>query len=297
MKLFGLLNINKPAGMTSRDVVNVVQRLVRKKCKVGHAGTLDPLATGVLVLCLGPATRLIEYVQRMPKSYHGKFLLGSDSPTEDIEGEIAQLLNPPVPSLERLESAAGKLTGEIQQRPPDFSALKIKGRRAYDLARAGKPVELASRGVKVHDLSIVRYNYPELSLDIRCGSGTYIRSLGRDLAELVGTAAVMSELNRTAIGEFGIEDAIALDSLTEDRIAAALKPALLAVAKMPKIEIATFEQKKIIDGCCIQRDSLSKPRDGEYAAVTEMGDLLAILVDRGQGRLAPVRVFNTHQPK
>jgi tRNA pseudouridine55 synthase len=291
MKLFGLLNINKPAGVTSRDAVNVVQRLVGKQCKVGHAGTLDPLATGVLVLCLGPATRLIEYVQRMPKSYCGKFLLGRSSPTEDIEGEIVPLANPPIPSRRDLEIEAAKLTGEIQQRPPAFSALKVKGRRAYDLARAGKQVELAPRAVTIYEMSITDYDYPELMLEIRCGSGTYVRSLGRDLAESVGSAAVMSELTRTAIGDFKIEQAIALESLTEDDIVNSLQPAVSAVTALPQVEIAKAEQTQIIDGRWINRNSLPDANDAQYAGVTESGELLAILSDRGQGQLAPVRVF------
>src|SRR3972149_1595212 len=126
MKLSGILNINKPAGLTSRRVVDMVQRLVRP-AKVGHAGTLDPLATGVLVVCVGAATRLIEYVQRMPKSYVGTFLLGRQSPTEDVEGHVVELPNPPIPTLEQIHQAASNLTGNIFQRPPAFSALKING--------------------------------------------------------------------------------------------------------------------------------------------------------------------------
>src|SRR5580692_3948023 len=132
----GLLNVLKPGGMTSRAVVDRVQRLVRP-AKAGHAGTLDPLATGVLVVGIGFGTRLIEYVQRMPKRYRGTFLFGRQSPTEDVEGEIELLVDPPIPSRAAIEQAALLLTGEILQRPPSFSALKVAGQRAYDLARAG----------------------------------------------------------------------------------------------------------------------------------------------------------------
>src|SRR4051794_35109294 len=157
--MFGLLNIDKPAGLTSRDVVNVVQRLVRPH-KVGHAGTLDPLATGVLVVAIGPATRLVEYIQRMAKSYRAVFLLGRTSDTEDIEGKVAELPQAPVPNIEQIESATPRFVGMIDQRPPVYSALKVGGRRAYELARRGETIELAPRRVEVHSIDIVRYAYP-----------------------------------------------------------------------------------------------------------------------------------------
>ncbi len=217
MHLFGLLNLNKPSGITSRRVVDRVQRLV-KPAKVGHAGTLDPLACGVLVIGVGQATRLVEYVQERPKRYRGTFLLGRSSTTEDIEGEITELPNAVPPTREALERAAAELTGEVDQRPPAFSAIKVGGRRAYDLARAGQQVDLAPRRVRIDRLQIVRYVYPELELEIECSGGTYVRSLGRDLAERAGTAAVMSALQRTAIGCFLLTDAVEPDALTKENL-------------------------------------------------------------------------------
>jgi len=191
--MFGLLNLNKPAGMSSRDAVNRVQWLARKmtgeKVKVGHAGTLDPIATGVLVVCLGPATKLIEHVQRMPKQYRGTFLLGRRSPSDDVELEAEPLTNPPIPTADEIAAALPAFMGEIQQTPPAYSAIKIKGRKAYDLARRGEQVEMTPRTVTIHSLDIVRYEYPELVLNIRCGSGTYVRALGRAVAKSLGTAA------------------------------------------------------------------------------------------------------------
>ena len=219
----GLLNVSKPGGMTSRAVVDRVQRLVRP-AKAGHAGTLDPLASGVLVVGVGAGTRLIEYVQRMPKRYRGTFLLGRRSPTEDIEGEIEILPDPPIPSRVEIEQAARRLTGEIMQRPPDFSALKIAGQRAYDLARAGKTVVLEPRPVTIYELRVIAYDYPEFSLDICCSGGTYVRSLGRDLAEALGSAAVMSALVREAIGDFTIAEALPLAELSAETIDARLLP-------------------------------------------------------------------------
>ena len=204
--MFGILNLNKPVGCTSRDAVNRVQRLIRP-VKVGHAGTLDPLAQGVLVLCLGPATRLIERVQQMPKHYRGTFRLGCHSPTDDTEGEVVPLSGATPPPRAAITAALGQFVGRIHQRPPAYSALKIGGQRAYHLARKGQAVTLPLRPVTIHALSINRFEYPELVLDIECGSGTYIRSLGRDLAKVVGTAAVMTGLTRTAIGPYAIDDA------------------------------------------------------------------------------------------
>ena len=149
MPVSGLLNVDKPAGITSRDAVDLVQRLARP-AKVGHAGTLDPLATGVLVICVGSATRLIEYVQRMPKRYVGTFLLGRSSATEDVDGPITLLADPPIPATDQVEAAAEKFVGSLLQRPPVFSALKLAGRRAYDLARRGEAVELKPRPIEVY---------------------------------------------------------------------------------------------------------------------------------------------------
>ena len=208
----GVVVLNKAAGMTSRAAVDVVKRLVQP-ARTGHAGTLDPLATGVLVVCVGAATRLIDYVQRAAKRYRGTFLLGRSSPSEDVEGPVTLLADAPRPSLDVIQAAAVRLTGEILQRPPAFSALKIGGRRSYDLARAGQMVEHQPRRVTIHGIEVVDYAYPDLVLDIHCGSGTYVRSLGRDLAESLGTSAVMSGLVRTAIGDFTLDTAWGCEDL------------------------------------------------------------------------------------
>ncbi len=286
--MFGLLNIHKPSGSTSRDVVNRVQRLVRG-VKVGHAGTLDPLATGVLVVALGPATRLVEYVQRMPKTYVGTFLLGRSSDTEDIEGNVVELPDPPQPTRLEIEAALPAFVGTIQQLPPAFSALKVHGQRAYALARRGEQVELQARPIAIHRLSVVRYEYPELELDVCCGSGTYIRSLGRDLARSLGTAAVMSALVRTAIGEFRLADALELDSLTPAACESNLLPPRLAVAQLPAARLSDDEVRRLANGLAIS--NRWGMEDAEIAALDGQGRLVAILVPRTHGELGPVRNF------
>jgi tRNA pseudouridine55 synthase len=286
MMLFGLLNINKPSGVTSRDVVNQIQRLV-KPAKIGHAGTLDPLARGVLVIGIGQATRLVEYVQQLPKRYRASFLLGRSSPTEDVEGPITIWPDAAPPSRDALERAAAELTGEIEQRPPEFSALKVSGRRAYSLARAGQPVELAARAVQIHRLEIVRYEYPELGLDVECGSGTYIRSLGRDLAERAGTAAVMASLVRTAIGRFTIENAIEPGLVTRENLAGHLLPAVLAVrGLMSEAVVSEGDVVRLANGLSI---SLSETDAHQCAALDPSGRLVAILTRRTDDEFVPAK--------
>jgi len=325
----GLLSLNKPAGVTSRQALDVVKRLARP-AKTGHAGTLDPLATGVLIAAVGSATRLIEYVQRMPKAYRATFLLGRSSPTEDIEGEVTELSDAPQPTLAQISAAAARFVGRIEQRPPAFSALKVEGRRAYDLARKGKFVELKTRPIDVYRIEVVVYQYPELVLDVECGSGTYIRSLGRDLAESLGTAAVMSALTRTRIGGFSLEDAVAPDQLTPDGWAAFLQPSLLAVEYLPRVRLTAEEVIRVHNGLTIEKESVTVKKDlmtteedlivsalraptvgwsgeglgeggpsvadvvrdtepQEYAAIDESGQLVAILIPRGPGQLRPLR--------
>jgi tRNA pseudouridine55 synthase len=278
----GLLNLNKPGGMTSRDAVDVVQRLLPRRTKIGHAGTLDPLASGVLVLCVGAATRLIGHVQRMPKRYTGAFLLGRRSPTEDVEGDVTELEDPPVPTPEAFAAAARALVGVIQQRPPAYSALKVQGRRAYDVARRGGDVDLKPRPVTVYRLDVRRYEYPEVTLDVECGAGTYIRSLGRDLAESLGTAAVMSGLVRTAIGEFSIDRAVGPEQLDRATLAEHLLPAILAVPTLPRVVLSAEEMTEIGHGRNI-RPRPELPEAPEYAALDPAGRLTAILVPRSTG--------------
>jgi tRNA pseudouridine55 synthase len=243
----GLLNIYKPHDMTSRDVVNHVQRLVRP-AKAGHAGTLDPLATGVLVVCVGSATRLIEYVQEQPKTYLASFLLGRESETEDVESPAIELVDPPQPSRSEVETVLPQFLGQILQRPPAYSALKVGGKRAYALARRGQTVELAPRPIVIHRLVVRDYVYPRLSLEVECGSGTYIRSLGRDLAAALGTAAVMSELERTAIGRFTVSEACHLSDLTSETLAARLLPPLRAVEQYPQLVLQPAEIADLFHG-------------------------------------------------
>ncbi|MFV1967289.1 MAG: tRNA pseudouridine(55) synthase TruB [Pirellulaceae bacterium] len=286
--MFGVFNVNKPAGKTSRQVVNHIQRLVRP-AKAGHAGTLDPLATGVLVVCVGPATRLIENVQASRKVYRATFLLGRSSDTEDVEGKVVELQDPLRPEASAIRAAIPQFVGTIQQRPPAFSALKVSGQRAYQLARQGQAVILKERPVRITRLELLSYAYPELSLEVECGAGTYIRSLGRDLATRLGTAAVMSQLERTAVGPFELADACLLEQLTADSLDEHLRPATELFVDVPAERLRDSEVQRVRTGQAVYRPH--HERTSDVPAVDERGMLVAVLVARGPDWLQPKRVL------
>lgn len=309
MSVCGILNLNKPADMTSRQAVNLVERLTRP-VRAGHAGTLDPLATGVLVVCVGAATRLIGHVQRMRKCYRGTFLLGRQSPTEDIEGEVTELIDPPHPTHERIVAAAARLVGRIEQRPPAFSAIRISGQRAYDLARQGRQPELAPRPVWIEAIDVAEYEYPKLILDVTCGSGTYIRSLGRDLAVSLGTCAVMSALTRTAIGGFTLDGAVDPCELNCDNWLSLLQPPLRAIEYLPRVSLSADEVRRVRTGLTIpsrpplapSREALlllageKNHRDGETEEIATFdpdGEFVGILTPGIAGQFRTLRNMPT----
>lgn len=213
----GLLVIDKPPGMTSRDVVNLAQRWFPRRTKIGHTGTLDPLATGVLVLCIGTATRLADTIQRLPKTYATRIRLGATSDTDDADGMITEHVATP-PSRDRILTALEEFTGHVQQCPPAFSAIKVNGRRAYDLARQGAAVPLSPRTVRIDAIVIDQYDWPWLDLTITCGKGTYIRSIARDLGAALGTGGLVQTLRRTRVGPFTAADALTLPANADDAL-------------------------------------------------------------------------------
>jgi tRNA pseudouridine55 synthase len=229
----GVLVLTKPIGPTSHDVVGLVRRLSATK-RVGHGGTLDPFASGVLPVFLGKATRLVEFHLADRKRYRATVCFGASSTTDDLEGALTPAAGP-APTREAVETALERFRGEIEQRPPAYSAIKVAGRRAYALARAGQDVELPARHVTIHELDIVswdgsRANEPVAVLEVACSAGTYVRSLARDLGEAVGSGAYLGALTRTASGPFTLDDAIALDVV---RAAAEAGPEALAARLLP----------------------------------------------------------------
>ena len=280
--MHGFLNIDKPAGLTSHDLVARVRRLARQK-RVGHAGTLDPAATGVLVVALGAATRLIEYVQdATTKRYHAVVQLGVTTTTDDAEGEVVDAA--PVPSLDptMLEAALARFRGPIMQVPPMFSALHHEGRRLHELAREGIVVERAARPITIERLELLAWEAPLITLDIMCSKGTYIRSLARDLGEVLGCGAHLKALRRTAVGTFLIEDATPLAVLESDQsvIMSIILAPERAVADWPSIELDATEARQIRNGQTIARAGLAAPQarahspDGQFLALlTREGDV------------------------
>jgi len=289
--MFGLLNVDKPAGVTSRDVVNHVQRLIRP-VKVGHAGTLDPLATGVLVICVGPATRLVPFIQQQHKVYRATFLLGVTSNTDDVEGDVQPIDGARHVTRQDIASLIPKYTGVIQQVPPQFSAVKVKGRRAYQQARRGREVRLEPRPVEIHRLELLEVDERSLSLEIECGSGTYIRSLGRDLGADLGSGAVMSALRRTRIGPFVVENAVGLDAIQKSTFTEMLLPAKLALHGIPDYVASAADVALLSSGRTVETTGQDYADGVQVAVVDAQGELVCVAESQGH-RLAPRTVFRS----
>ena len=212
-RVSGVLIVDKPIGMTSHDVVQHVRRGTRIK-RAGHTGTLDPRASGVLVVLVGPAVRLSEFVSASDKHYQAVIKFGMTTDTYDLEGEVTSR-RPVDISFEELEEALSGFVGEVEQTPPVYSALKINGKPAYEYAREGKEIEMEARTVTVHSLELLDWDPPEAVIDIQCSSGTYVRSLASDLGEKLGSGATLTGLRRTKSGKFGLRDAVSLRRLEE----------------------------------------------------------------------------------
>ncbi|MCJ7544110.1 MAG: tRNA pseudouridine(55) synthase TruB [Phycisphaerae bacterium] len=294
--VFGLLNIAKPPGPTSHDIVDLLRRRVGVGVKVGHAGTLDPFAQGVLVLCLGPATRLADYIQAQPKRYIATVTLGAVSDTDDPTGRLTPLEGTEAPPADRVRGVLKDFLGAIQQIPPAHSAVHVEGRRAYTLARAGETPLLAPRTVTVHSIELLTYTYPTLELDVSCGGGTYIRALARDIGATLGCGGYCSALIRTAVGPFSIEQAVAAEQADQSRH---LLPPVLALGDMPRVTLPAAPCARLAMGQAVKlaREQLPPPaaqraEPVELAAMDEQGRLLAIGVLGSDGvTFRPSKVF------
>ncbi len=283
------MNLNKPLGLTSRRVVDRVVATLGRGVKVGHAGTLDPMATGVLVVCIGPATRLIEYVQRQSKTYRTVVLLGARSDTHDADGQVAIDPDATAPSIDAINAALAGQVGRILQKPPEYSALRVEGRRAYDLARAGHAVELAPRPVVIHRIDVISYVWPRLALEVACEGGTYIRSIARDVGESLGCGGLVEELVRTRIGAFTLADAIELADVSAATILGLIRPSAEAVAQLPSVGVTAEQVADLARGRSIE---LPEARAGELALIGPDGTLVAVAeADPQSGKVAPKRVL------
>ncbi|MGY6528956.1 MAG: tRNA pseudouridine(55) synthase TruB [Cyanobacterium sp.] len=218
MTVMGFINLHKPKGFSSHDCVARVRRILRTK-KVGHGGTLDPLATGVLPIAVGKATRLLQFLPTT-KAYRAKIRFGLTTTTDDLEGEIITQEKCPDLSLENINNFISDFLGNIEQIPPIYSAIKQDGKKMYELARQGKEVNIPSRKVEIFDIKIIHWqggDFPELDLDITCGAGTYIRAIARDLGQKVGTGATLANLERTLSCNLSINNSVTLEQLEEEK--------------------------------------------------------------------------------
>jgi tRNA pseudouridine55 synthase len=275
----GLLVIDKPGGMTSRDVVNRAQRWFAKGTKLGHTGTLDPLATGVLVLCVGAATRLAEFVQAMGKGYAARVRLGARSDTDDADGTVVPVDGLTPPTVEQVRAALAPFVGVIQQLPPAYSALKVAGRRAHELARKGAEVKLDPRAVNVHGIELVNYAWPWLDITVECGKGTYIRSLARDVGDTLGVGGLVQTLRRTHVGPFTADSGLSLDA-TAEQARASLRPAGEAVADLPRVDVDAATAGRFRHGQAI-------PGTGTGVVAVFCGSDLVGVGDAANGKVRP----------
>ncbi|MGZ8379568.1 MAG: tRNA pseudouridine(55) synthase TruB [Gemmatirosa sp.] len=277
----GLLLVDKPAGVTSHDVVNVVRRAIGER-RVGHAGTLDPFATGLLVVLAGRATRLIPHVSGDPKVYDATIRFGAETDTEDLQGAVVR--EAPAPSEEAVRAALPALTGWLDQIPPAYSAKRVQGRRAYDLAREGVAVALAPSRVRVDRWELLAWrDGPTVEADVRitCGGGTYIRSLARDLARMTGSAAHLSALRRVRSGAFDVATAVSLDTVREG--GASLRPPLDAVPEHPVQALDEADVRRVFGGIQVPATVA-----GPWAALTsEATGALVALAERAGERWQP----------
>lgn len=245
--MFGFLNIYKPQGKTSHDVVAILRRITKIK-QIGHTGTLDPFAEGVLPICIGKATRLIEYLDD-DKAYIGTVQLGKSTTTYDIEGDVVNLSDKKV-TLQEIQEALPKFRGEIQQLPPIYSAIKINGKKLYEYARKGEEVKIQPREVNIYKLEIVNFDEEKQTVDlhIECSKGTYIRSIANDLGEALGCYGHLIKLVRIKAGKFGINEAIKLDTLeTKEQVEKSLIYPL-EYLNYPKYELSESEKEKVSHG-------------------------------------------------
>ncbi|MBM4076876.1 MAG: tRNA pseudouridine(55) synthase TruB [Planctomycetes bacterium] len=289
----GILNVDKPSGLTSRQVVDRIQSIVYP-AKVGHAGTLDPLATGVLVVCIGNATRLISRIQEGRKGYVARFVLGKRSDTDDVEGTVVDGNEWQHLSQDAIEIVCQSFIGAIQQTPPSYSAIKVKGVRSYKRARRGENVSLEPREVTIHSIRLTSVSLPEIEMDIVCGSGTYVRSIGRDLGDRLGCGAIMSKLDRYFVGPFSKSDAIGLENLNESSLRRDLKPPIMAVADFPTHRLTNSEITAVTQGRSIRfRNGLNSFVDQtEVVLIDENSQMIGLALWNSElSQLVPRLIF------
>ncbi len=274
----GVLNIDKPAGMTSHDVVLAVRRMAKEK-RIGHTGTLDPLATGVLVLCLGKATRIARYLEAGEKEYQAVMRLGTTTDTLDADGRVLETRSYCAPSLEKIIGVMQEFTGTIMQSPPAYSAVKIGGVPSYKLARQGKAEPIKPRQVTIHRISLVAFEDPFVTILVRCSKGVYIRSLCADVGERLGMGAHLTSLKRTRSGRFVIDSAVTLErlaSMPPGSWEQVLVPMDAALADFPVVNVSDRDSVRILHGNRLTLDKNDVPFTDTVRIHDRTGRLLSV---------------------
>jgi tRNA pseudouridine55 synthase len=287
----GALIVDKPIGMTSHQVVQEIRKGTRTK-RAGHTGTLDPRASGVLVVLLGPAVRLSQYISAADKRYQANIKLGEKTDTYDREGKITGTSDVDV-TYEQLVESLKTFVGEIEQVPPPYSAVKVKGKHAYDLARKGEEVILPPRLINMYSIDLLEWASPEAVVDVHCSSGTYIRSLAYDLGELLGCGALLTGLRRTKSGRFSLREAIPLRKLQQafesNTWYEYLIPAAEALSDWDSITLTNEEVESVKHGISIPRD---EGFENMVRAITEQGELVSLMeYDPENNMYKPRKVF------
>jgi tRNA pseudouridine55 synthase len=287
----GLLVVNKPAGMTSHDVVDAV-RLMAGTRRVGHAGTLDPMATGVLVVVIGAATRLVQFIDGCDKTYRAVLRLGETTTTYDADGDIVER-RPVTASQADVEAALAHFRGDTPQIPPMYSAVKVKGQKLYKLAHQGKEVEREPRPITIHRLDVLAWALPDVTIEVTCSAGTYIRSLAHDLGQALGCGAHLIALTRTAAGEFTLPQSYTLEKLHALAEAGRFPEALLlpqtALAGLPVVTLTPEQEQAAGYGQTFPLDG--PPGAALIQAHDAAGQLVAVLVPAESGMWRPKLVF------
>ena len=290
MPVSGVLPLDKPEGPTSHDMVAVARRALKER-RIGHTGTLDPFASGLLLLCVGRATRLAEFLTGLDKTYEAVARLGVATDSEDRDGTVISESDE-WRGLDReaVEAALAGFSGAIEQVPPQFSAKKVGGEAMYKKARRGEHVELEARPVHIHEIELLELELPDVRFRVRCSSGTYIRSLARDLGEILGVGAHLTHLRRTAIGAFGLEGSLVPDTLEDpDRVAGAWIDPLAALAHLPRVDVDDAAAADLRHG----RRVVAPEMGGEDAdpVVVAHGPELIAVASVADGVLRPRKVF------
>ena len=274
--IFGILNIYKPTKITSFDVVRIIRKLTNEK-KVGHCGTLDPEACGVLPICIGKATKAIDYIMENNKVYVAELKLGEVTDTYDIEGKVIRQCDVNVTAEEVME-AVYSFKGDIKQVPPMYSALKVNGKKLYELAREGIEIEREARSITIHDIKVLEINLPYVKMEVNCSKGTYIRSLCYDIGEKLGCGAMMSALERTATGKFTKENSINIESLNKENIYDYIIPIENAFLNYPKVVANIKFKTLLLNGVILKDKSFTSDilKDEIYRVYDEENNLVGI---------------------